>query len=409
MRTLLLPLGLAALLCSPLPRAAFAAPDPADVTLTLAEALALAESRNPTLSAARRSRDAADGTVLQAGLRRNPELDTGIEDTRRATRTSAAVLAIPIETGGKRDARIAAAERGRDAADAGVDQARAALRSAVVDAFFAVLVAQEQVQLANDSSGLAARAADIAGRRVVAGKAPPLDEVRARVDATQAELTARDAAGALSTARERLAALWGDDVPRFAAAGGDLDRVPVRANTDAIEARLDTTPDVAAARVEIERRRAVLDVERRKRIPDVTVRVGAQRDNELGLVQAVVGLSVPLQIFDRNQGNVYEAAVRIDQATDEYEATRIATRTALKRAGRALEIATASADVQRNRVLPAAALAYDTATRGFEAGKFAFLEVLDAQRALLAARGRYLDTLSAAHRAAAEIDRLAGR
>lgn len=407
MRTLLLPLGLAALLCSPFPRAAVAAPDPSDLTLTLAEALALAESRNPTLSAARRARDAADGTVLQAGLRRNPELDTGIEDTRRATRTSAAVLAIPIETGGKRDARIAAAERGRDAADAGVDQARAALRSAVVDAFFAVLVAQEQVQLASDSSGLAARAADIAGRRVAAGKAPPLDEVRARVDATQAELTARDAVGALSTARERLAALWADDAPRFTAVGGDLDRVPMRASTDEIV--VDAAPDVAAARVEIERRRAVLDVERRKRIPDVTVRVGAQRDNELGLVQAVVGLSVPLQLFDRNQGNVYEAAVRIDKATDEYEATRIATRTALRRAGRALEIATASADVQRTRVLPAAALAYDTATRGFEAGKFAFLEVLDAQRALLAARGRYLDTLSAAHRAAAEIDRLAGR
>ena len=49
------------------------------------------------------------------------------------------------------------------------------------------------------------------------------------------------------------------------------------------------------------------------------------------------------------------------------------------------------------------------ATKGFEAGKFGFLDVIDAQRSLLQARARYLTALSTSHQAATAIDRLLGR
>ena len=63
----------------------------------------------------------------------------------------------------------------------------------------------------------------------------------------------------------------------------------------------------------------------------------------------------------------------------------------------------------RGTVLPAAQQAYDAATTGFEAGKFGFLDVIDAQRSLLQARARTLNTLVAAWQAATTIDRLLGR
>ena len=50
-----------------------------------------------------------------------------------------------------------------------------------------------------------------------------------------------------------------------------------------------------------------------------------------------------------------------------------------------------------------------SARQGFEAGKFAFLDVIDAQRSLLQARTRYLSALSNAYQAATAIDRLLGR
>jgi cobalt-zinc-cadmium efflux system outer membrane protein len=58
--------------------------------------------------------------------------------------------------------------------------------------------------------------------------------------------------------------------------------------------------------------------------------------------------------------------------------------------------------------LPGAQSAFDAATRGFELGKFSFLEVLDAQRTLFQAKSQYLRTLSVAHQSAAEIERILG-
>ena len=48
------------------------------------------------------------------------------------------------------------------------------------------------------------------------------------------------------------------------------------------------------------------------------------------------------------------------------------------------------------------------AVKGFDLGKFGFLDVLDAQRTLLAAKGQYLRALGETHRARIELDRLLG-
>uniref|UniRef100_UPI00289A6E97 TolC family protein n=2 Tax=Pseudomonas TaxID=286 RepID=UPI00289A6E97 len=72
--------------------------------------------------------------------------------------------------------------------------------------------------------------------------------------------------------------------------------------------------------------------------------------------------------------------------------------------------ATAMHEVQAydRTILPSAQQAVDTATRGFEMGKFAFLDVLDAQRTLIEARGLYLDALAAATDARAQVERIYG-
>ena len=59
-------------------------------------------------------------------------------------------------------------------------------------------------------------------------------------------------------------------------------------------------------------------------------------------------------------------------------------------------------------IMPGAQSAYDAATKGFELGKFSFLEVLDAQRTSFQAKSQYLRALAEAHRSAAEIDRILG-
>jgi cobalt-zinc-cadmium efflux system outer membrane protein len=404
MRRLVLPLGLAALLLSPF----FVRAQPV-TSLTLVRALELASSRSFSLSAARREVDASDGALRQAGALRNPEFNALVEDTRRGTGTTTATVGIPIETGGKRSARQGAAERQRDLAQAELSTAQAQLRAAVVQAFFGALVAQERVKLTSNSADLAARGADAIGKRVAAGKVSPVDETRARVDLANAQLEVAEANAELITARQSLAALWGDSEPQFTHVQGDIDVIPVRASAAELAKELDGSPSLVTSRIDVDRRKALVDVERSKQYPDLMLNVGAKRDSELGRTLAVVGISIPLPLFDRNQGSVYEATKRAEKAGDEFQATRVRLLSELQQASNQLTVARASAQTLMTTVLPAALQAYEAATKGFEAGKFGFLDVIDAQRSLLQARARYLTALSTSNQAATAIDRLLGR
>jgi len=407
MRKHVLPLGLAAILLSPFFLSSAQA-QPTSV-LTLEQAHELAASKSFAVTAAQREVDANDGAARQAGAWRNPELNASVEDTQRATRTTTATVDFPIELGGKRAARVSAADRARELAQAELSNVRAGLRADVVRAFFGVLVAQERVTLTANSADLAARGSDAIGKRVAAGKVSPVDETRARVDQANAQLEADDAKAELQSARQALAALWGDPEPQFDAVQGDIELIPTRAPVSDLVRELDASPGLLTSRIEVDRRRALVDVERSKGVPDLTVSVGTKRDNELGRTQAIIGVSIPLPLFDRNQGATYEALKRAEKASDEHQAARIRVLTELQQASSQLSVASASARTLKSTVLPAARQAYDTATKGFEAGKFGFLDVIDAQRSLLQARARYLTALSTSNQAATAIDRLLGR
>ena len=375
--------------------------------LTLPSAIALAMASNAELAAARRELEAAEGPVLQGRAGRNPELSFLLEDTQRATRTRTLQINQPIEIGGKRAARISAAERGRDVAAAELAARRADLRATVVSAFYDVLLAQEQVQLAGESTQLARRAADAAGKRVQAGKISPVEETKARVAEATAQLDAAQATSELRLSRQRLAATWGDALPRFDRVAADS--VPTAVPTfDAVSARLASSPSLRRAQTEVQRRIALSELERAKRTPDLTVILGVKRDEQLGRQQAVLGLSIPLPLFDRNQGNLLEALRREDKSRDELAAADIQLKSAVAQAWGRLDTADVQARTLRDQILPGAQSAYDAATKGFELGKFNFIDVLDAQRTLFQAKAQYLRARGEAHRAAADIDRLLG-
>jgi cobalt-zinc-cadmium efflux system outer membrane protein len=382
------------------------------VRLTLAAALELAFNANPEIAIARREVQATEGTIQQAGLIPNPELATLIEDTKRETRTTTVLINQAIELGGKRGARINAAERGRDMAHMDLAVKQADIRAAVIAAFYDVVIAQERSRLTHESFELAQRATLIASRRVTAGKVSPVEETRARVAESGVRIELAQAANELELARRKLAATWGSSNPRFERvderATDPTAELPPIASLPELTQRLQQSPTLHRAKIEVERRQAMAAVERSRQTPDVTVSLGAKRDEQMGRNQAVIGLSIPLPVFDRNQGNVLEALRRTDKARDELVATELNLNIELGQAHGRLRAATIEAKLVKTEILPGAQRNYDATTKGFEFGKFNFLDVLDAQRTLLQARSQYLRSLSETHRAAAEIDRILG-
>lgn len=376
--------------------------------LTLGAAIALALQANPQLSGAKHELQAVEATVLQAGARPNPTLEFGVEDTRRDTRETTIQVSQLIELGSKRLRRLEAAELSRSVADADLRARIAETRFNVIIAFNDVLVAQERVHLAQESLDVAARVTTTVSKRVQAGKISPVDETRARVAEANVRLETLKVTGELTTARKALSSLWGNLAPQFGLAAGNYAAIPELPNLVELSAAIADTPALSRARIEIERRRALVRVEVSRSTPDVTATVGMKRNAELGLNQAVFALSVPLPLFDKNRGNVLEALRRTDKASDELVAAETDAHRDLGQSYQELSTARQEAQTLSGEILPGAQSAYEAAVKGFEYGKFAYFDVLDAQRTLIQSKYQYLRALSDARRAAANIGRIVG-
>lgn len=376
--------------------------------LTLEQATRLALEANPTLSAARREVEAAEGQLLQGSLRPNPEFIYQADDASRASRSSTFELGLPFETAGKRDARVRAAGLGREVAQAELGSVELRLRAAVVSAFFDVLAAQELRANAEDSVRLAQRATDVTSKRVTAGKVSPVEETRARVAEANTRVALTQADSELRNARRRLSSLWGNPSPAFTEASGELGELPPLPSAGDVEQRLAASPQLLRAQREVERRVSLVALERSRAVPDVMLNLGVKRSIEVPGQTALLGFKVPLPVSNRNQGNLLEALRREDKARDELQAVQVGLASAALQALERIDARRREAELLRNDVLPGARSAYDAAVIGFENGKFSFLEVLDAQRTLVAARSQYLTAVANFHRALAELDSFIG-
>jgi cobalt-zinc-cadmium efflux system outer membrane protein len=384
------------------PRAVAAAP------LLLAEALARVLRANPALRAGALEIDAQAGAVMQAGLAPNPELATLVEDARTASRSTTVQLNVPIELGGKRAARVKAAELGQDAASAELALKRGAVLASARAAFHDLLAAQQGLQIASESLALADGALAAASKRVLAGKNSPVDETRARIAAASVKLDLAQAGRELAGARNRLASLWGGSGHEIGHAEGELDQLPAPAALPRLMEQLDAAPALRLAQIELVRRQALAQVERSSRVPDLTVTLGTKREPQAGRNQALFGLAIPLPLFERNQGKLHEALRRSDKARVELDGARARLGNELAQAHQALVVAREQARLLQDEILPDAHSAYEAARTGFAYGKFNLIDVIDAQRSLLQARTQHLRALADAHRAGADIDSILG-
>jgi cobalt-zinc-cadmium efflux system outer membrane protein len=123
----------------------------------------------------------------------------------------------------------------------------------------------------------------------------------------------------------------------------------------------------------------------------------------------VVGASMPIQFFNRNQGGRLRAANRLQQAGEQQRAAELRINAALTRGHLTLSNAYTKATELKNNVLQNAERLFEAASVGYEYGKFDYLHLLDAQRTLFEAKRQYLESVATCHKARADVERLTGQ
>ena len=159
---------------------------PSEPPFTLERALALGGAVSPSIAAGTAGVQAATAGRRVAALRPNPEIVVETENVAgsgeyrglRSAETTAG-LALPIELGGKRSARVAVADAQIDRARIGAAIAIADLTLSITQSYIEAAAAERRLIVAREQAGLAAEGARAARVRVTAGAASPIELQRA--------------------------------------------------------------------------------------------------------------------------------------------------------------------------------------------------------------------------------------
>ncbi|WP_137679618.1 TolC family protein [Aurantiacibacter suaedae] len=366
---------------------------------------------NPRLVGPRAETDAAAALVDQARLRPNPEVSFEAENVAGSGAFSGLqsieyTLSVGqrLELGGKRSARVSAAEAQAELASVRATLTTVELGQLVRERYLKASAAAARVELAEDVVSRNEELARIAGVLVEVGREPPLRALRAQAALAEARAHLVEAEAQSLSARTALASLWsGDEAPPVRAEFPDI--VPpaslMSQATESLTYRVARAQTTAAA-AEIERQRSL-------RIPDPTVSAGVRRFGESGDNAFLVGVSIPLPFRDQNQGNIAAAAAQL-RAANAREIVALADHEQAVTSARARYLgAQARVEVLSQSSLPQAEEALRLVRIGYRNGRFPLIEVLAAAEA----RDTIREALIAAHEqrglAAAELIGLAAQ
>lgn len=196
----------------------------------------------------------------------------------------------------------------------------------------------------------------------------------------------------------------------------DLDRAPVAGEletaTDGLTweecwAQLEkNSPQMQAALTRVQFARSELTRESVEAIPNVSVQVVAERDRATNSSTVSTLLSVPVPVFNRNQGNIYRAQAEIRQANSEVERVRLVLQDLLTEAFRRYKTARDQVSSLRDDILPDAKETLQLTTQGYKQGEFGILEVLSVRQTYFESSLAYVEALTELQKVSTEINGL---
>lgn len=383
--------------------------------LSLGDVFALILVQNPSLSAYTYEVRAQEALALQSNLRPNPELEVGVEDFGGTGATkgfdgaeTTIQISQLIELADKRAKRSQIAKLDTELADWDYQSRRLDVFSEAATAYINVLACQERVALAEQLHRLTSEVKYAVSQRVAAGKESPLEETKAQVSFSASQIALENAHRSLETSRIQLASYWGSVTPAFAGLRGDIYKIKPHDGIETFAARIADNPDVARWATEVNQKQANLAHEKAKGVSDITVSAGTKYLNEPDDTVFVVGVTIPLPLFDNNRGNIRAAGERLRKARQLARQSSLEARAGLINAYQSLLSAYEQAVNLRDIIIPASQQAFNAAQEGYSYGKFGYLDLLDAQRTFFQARQQYIDMLVLYHQTHTTLQRLTG-
>lgn len=311
-----------------------------------------------------------------------------------------------IELGGKRGFRKQEAAYLSSLAMWDMEIARLDLLNEVTKAFVDVAALQETIRFAEDQERIAHEILSTVHAKIEGGKEVQLKARKAEMAKAKATLALEKAKRDLELSKKKLAALWGSSSVDFFEVQFPL-------------YELDSLPDLCLLideqahhlniwwNIQISAAEKAIDLEKAQRIPDVVVTAGYVQSQDSGGSGLLIGLQMPIPIFDRNSGNINRAKTLLAQAYDKQVENLLESKVELQEAYADLFTAHKEGLIFKESILLAAEETYNASHEGYQQGKYDYLELLDSQRTLFEEQENYISKLVEYHYKKADVNRLA--
>jgi cobalt-zinc-cadmium efflux system outer membrane protein len=353
---------------------------------TLNQVVQLALQHNPVMNGAEAVLEQSQGQRVTAGAYLNPTI-TGsagrgaIRDPSTGTRITERTITVeqPLEWLGKRAARERAADAGVAGALAGMEETKVMVMADVKGAFFHLLFAQQEAQLAKENLKTLEDLVKLVSARVSTREAPKFELVKATVELQKSKKDLARADNALLVARAKLNTVTGKALGESFAIQGEFETVRSGLELRVLmDQALDRQPALRRQQKVVEQAEFTLEQERASRMPNVAV-IG-QYHREAGDESVTAGLSVPLPIWYRRQGEIGTAMGTHRRAQAERDRFQQELEQTITQHFQEVRTAQGQMQVFEQGLLHQAKEALDIAQFSFRHGATSLLEVIDAQR-----------------------------
>lgn len=376
-------------------------------------------ANNPTLAAGKLNIDEARADEVTAALRPNPDLnltadDLGLFSYSPFRPTGNAILAgsvdYLIERQHKRQLRLYAAQAATRVAISDQSDLQRTMLFNLRDAFVRVLLNKAVRDLAKEDLGYYDNVIRISRLRFEAGDIAKVDLQRIELQRAQYESDLQTAEVNLRTAKIDLLQVLNDKTP--------VERFDIEALFDYHDAltpleelhqlALDNRPDLREAQQSVEQARANHRLAIANGTADPTVSADVGRQPPLAFYTGV-SVSIPLRIFDKNQGEKAKTAADITRNEDLLNATQTSVFHDVDSAYATLQSTLALLQPYRTGYLKEADDVRSTVSYSYEHGAASLLEFLDAQRDYRSVRMSYVNLVGAYLSAANQLNLAVGR
>lgn len=385
-------------------------------TLTLGDAFSRVDKSHPDLRLLQGQHELLSADLDRAVLR--PALVAGLDIENALGSGNASgfdeaeislTLASVLERGGKLDARRTLAEARIDALAMQRETKRLDLLAEVARRYLAVTAAQHQKHIALLDISQRQRTVAGARHRFTAGASPESVLLTAQAALARAEMDRDRSQQRLVSARQHLAALWGEREPVFQIAAGDPLALPKIPEFSVLAGLLDATPELARFADERRIAEARLQLARSHGTPDLDWQVGVRRLQATEDFALIGSVSMALGSARRNQPEMRAADAELAMVGIQRESQGLALYSTLADAHGRFRVAQVEAERMQSDVLPKLGKAETAAEQAYRAGAISYLEWAQLQSERTNARKQQLESALEAQRALIEIQRLTGQ